>query len=90
MLDLSGRRVRTLHSGTAQAGTLQLSWDGVDAGGHVAPAGLYFVRASGVGETAEARVVRVSSGQISRQLPRASCGRYGAIDTAARTVACSV
>ena len=59
VLDLSGRRVRTLHSGTAQAGTLQLSWDGVDAGGHVAPAGLYFVRASGVGETAEARVVRV-------------------------------
>ncbi len=59
VLDLLGRRVRTLHRGPAAAGTLALRWDGADEHGAPAPAGLYFARASAAGAKAEARLVRV-------------------------------
>jgi hypothetical protein len=58
VLDLSGRRVRTLHRGAARAGTLALRWDGEDAAGQLAPAGLYFVRARTAEGAAMARVAR--------------------------------
>lgn len=42
--DLSGRRVRGLLRGTAQAGDTRVTWDGRDDSGLPVPAGLYFVR----------------------------------------------
>jgi choice-of-anchor B domain-containing protein len=45
VLDTAGRRVRTIYRGPAQAGPLELRWDGTDAQGRPAPAGLYFARA---------------------------------------------
>ena len=39
-----GREVRTLAHGPAAAGTHELAWDGRDAGGARAPAGIYFLR----------------------------------------------
>jgi hypothetical protein len=43
--DVTGRRIATLYRGTASAGPLTLAWDGRDATGREAPAGLYFARA---------------------------------------------
>jgi hypothetical protein len=59
VLDLGGRRVRTLHSGAAPAGTLALSWDGADERGRALSAGLYFIRAISGGESAQVRLVLV-------------------------------
>ena len=59
VLDLAGRRVRTLHRGPAPEGPLALTWDGADALGRSPGAGLYFVRATACGERAEARLVRI-------------------------------
>ena len=59
VLDLAGRRVRTLHRGPAPEGPLALAWDGADALGRAPGAGLYFVRASACGERAEAKLVRI-------------------------------
>ena len=47
--DLTGRRLRTLGGGVRPAGVSELHWDGLDARGNVAPAGVVFYRAS-VGE----------------------------------------
>jgi choice-of-anchor B domain-containing protein len=59
VLDLAGRRVRTLHRGPAAAGSLGLRWNGEDEVGHVAPAGLYYVRALADQVEAKTRFVRV-------------------------------
>jgi len=59
VLDVSGRRVCTLHQGAARAGEIPLVWDGRDAGGREAPAGLYFARAAAAGEQALTRFARV-------------------------------
>jgi hypothetical protein len=56
VLDLAGRRVRTLEHGVAASSTRELAWDLRDARGARVPNGLYFVRTS-VGT--EARVNRV-------------------------------
>jgi choice-of-anchor B domain-containing protein len=58
IFDLGGRRVRTLHHGPATAGPLHIRWDGADATGRRAAAGLYFVRAFQGGESAHTRIVR--------------------------------
>ena len=42
--DPAGRRVRSLHRGTLEAGSFTLLWDGRDEGGAPVAAGLYFVR----------------------------------------------
>lgn len=57
--DVAGRLVRTLHRGAAPAGPLALRWDGADADGRRAPAGLYFARARTSGMGAQARIVRL-------------------------------
>ncbi|MDP6529716.1 MAG: C25 family cysteine peptidase [Gemmatimonadota bacterium] len=44
ILDISGRRVRTLHRGVFSSGTHSLSWDGTDESGHRLAAGSYFYR----------------------------------------------
>ncbi|HET7225279.1 MAG TPA: choice-of-anchor B family protein [Candidatus Eisenbacteria bacterium] len=59
VLDVSGRRVRTLHRGPATAGTLDLTWDGRDARGDAASPGLYFAEARAGGGRARVRLVRV-------------------------------
>jgi hypothetical protein len=42
--DVSGRKVATLAEGTTMAGNHVARWDGRDATGRLAPAGVYFVR----------------------------------------------
>lgn len=54
---LDGRRVRTLAAGPGIPGAYRVSWDGLDASGAPAAAGLYFMRMrAGVG-SAERRIV---------------------------------
>ena len=59
VLDVAGRRVRTLADGMLAAGPHELAWDGLDDGGGVAPAGLYWARLEAGGERATRRLVRV-------------------------------
>jgi hypothetical protein len=59
VFDAAGRRVRALFLGAAGRGSLPLAWDGLDAHGHRAGAGIYFVRASASGSTVTRRLVRV-------------------------------
>ena len=59
IFDASGRRVRTLLAGRAEAGRHALGWNGLDERGRRAPAGVYFVRASAAGATATRRLVRL-------------------------------
>lgn len=58
MIDVRGRVVRTLLDGTAVgSGARQVAWDGRDAEGNAAPAGVYFVRLSDGWEQRSTRVV---------------------------------
>jgi len=59
VIDVNGRRVATLFQGASAAGTRVLNWDGRDAAGHPAPAGVYFVVARHGGASASARFVRL-------------------------------
>ncbi len=59
LLDVAGRRVRTLVDGALAAGAHELAWDGRDEGGAPAPAGLYWARLEANGERATRRLVRV-------------------------------
>lgn len=57
--DARGARVRSLYSGAARAGDRSLEWDGRDRFGRMAPAGVYYVRAtSGTGGAVQ-RVLRM-------------------------------
>ena len=60
VFDATGRRVRDLHRGTLEAGHHDLRWDGLDARGRPASAGVYYVRAfqEGAGSAVK-RLVRV-------------------------------
>jgi hypothetical protein len=57
VLDVEGRRVAQLFDGTLGAGPRQFVWDGRDARGKPAPAGLYRVRL--VGRRGEAQMARL-------------------------------
>ncbi len=59
VLDVTGRIVSRLADGPFAAGTHLLRWDGSDARGDRAPAGVYFVRASGPGLSLTRRIVRL-------------------------------
>jgi hypothetical protein len=59
VFDAGGRRVRTLVSGRLEAGRHPIAWDGSDAAGMSAPAGVYFVRATTPDGAARQRLVRV-------------------------------
>jgi hypothetical protein len=59
IFDVTGRLVRTLHRGQTPAGPFTVRWNGDDAGGRRAPAGLYFARARAGTERAQTRFVRV-------------------------------
>lgn len=56
VLDLAGRRVRTLVSGTLEAGPHQATWDGLDEAGARLPAGLYFARLLAAGQQRQCRI----------------------------------
>jgi flagellar basal-body rod modification protein FlgD len=43
LLDLAGRRVRTLQKGTMEAGRQVLTWNGRDDAGRTVPNGVYFL-----------------------------------------------
>jgi hypothetical protein len=57
LYDLSGRLVKTLASGSLEAGYHGAVWDGRDDRGARASGGIYFLRASTGGETAQLKVV---------------------------------
>lgn len=57
--DAAGRTVRTLANEWSPAGRRELAWDGRNADGASARAGLYFVRAEGDGTSATLRLARV-------------------------------
>lgn len=57
--DLAGRRVTTLWDGLAPAGATRLAWDGRDAGGNLAPAGIYLVHVQIGGTRISRRIVRI-------------------------------
>jgi hypothetical protein len=59
VFDIRGRRVKTLVRGTPGAGTYDATWTGDTDGGAQAPAGVYFIRFRGGGETRLQKVVRV-------------------------------
>jgi hypothetical protein len=59
ILDVTGRRVRSLIAGVRDMGAQELDWDGRDAAGAEAPSGIYFLRLrSGSGSRVQ-RVVRL-------------------------------
>ncbi len=60
VLDLGGRRVKTLLAGELPAGRHLASWDGRDLRGGPAPSGLYVVRLTAAGTTLSTKVTRVS------------------------------
>ena len=59
VLDVTGRRVRTLVAGLLPAGPHERTWDGRDERGNPAHAGLYFVRLSASHETLAERFVQL-------------------------------
>jgi flagellar hook assembly protein FlgD len=59
VFDAGGRRVSTLLAGRLEAGHHPVVWDGEDATGARAPAGVYFVRAIAPDGAARRRLVRV-------------------------------
>jgi hypothetical protein len=56
VVDVQGRRVRTLASGTRAAGEHRVAWDGRADDGHVAGPGVYFVRLEAEGRTLSRKV----------------------------------
>ena len=59
VLDLSGRRVRTLARGLLPAGARTFTWDGRTERGAEAPTGLYFARAQGATSELRVKLVRL-------------------------------
>ncbi len=57
--DLSGRAVRVLQRGRLAAGEHEVRWNGRDAHGGWAPAGVYFVRLDGTGLRVQSKLVKL-------------------------------
>lgn len=58
IVDATGRTVRVVNEGTLPAGARRISWNGRDAAGGEAPAGIYFARLDADGRTSVVRFVR--------------------------------
>jgi flagellar hook assembly protein FlgD len=56
LYDVRGRLVRTLVDGARAAGAQVARWDGRDAAGAPAPAGVYFLRLEAAGATRSGRI----------------------------------
>ena len=59
ILDLQGRKVRTLFSGSLAPGTTRLTWDGTSDAGRALPSGTYFLRFANREGSLIKRIVRV-------------------------------
>jgi hypothetical protein len=59
ILDLSGRLFRRLFNGPRQAGPHVVVWDGRDAEGRPASAGLYLIRVTSTGRTSSRKVLLI-------------------------------
>lgn len=59
VFDVAGRRVTSLVDASRPAGAGDVRWNGRDADGHTAAAGVYFVRMRAAGETQTKRLVLV-------------------------------
>lgn len=59
LVDVAGRRTRTITDATFAAGSHDVTWDGRDAGGSPAPAGIYWARIESGSEVAVRRLVRM-------------------------------
>ena len=59
VIDAAGRRVRALASGSFNAGTHELKWDGRDDRGGATAPGIYFLRVQSGGTTRVSRVTRL-------------------------------
>jgi flagellar hook assembly protein FlgD len=59
VFDVNGRLVKTLASGAYPAGRHVARWDGMDAGGRAAPAGVYWARLMTAAGMLERRLVRL-------------------------------
>ncbi|MDZ7339335.1 MAG: alpha-amylase family glycosyl hydrolase [candidate division KSB1 bacterium] len=59
VLDVCGRKVKTLVDCLQQAGEQEVCWDGAGEGGAQAPSGIYFVRLIAAGEVHVRKVLRV-------------------------------
>lgn len=59
IFDATGRRVRRIAQGWSPGGEDVATWDGRDAGGARAPAGIYFARFEGAGQSLVRRIVRI-------------------------------
>ncbi len=59
VVDVQGRLVRTLVSGDRAAGTWSATWDGADAEGRAAGAGVFFVRVQPGGEQSSRKIARL-------------------------------
>jgi hypothetical protein len=59
LLDVMGRRMRTLAEGVLPAGPHERMWDGLDARGSRAAAGIYFVRLRAGERTLTERIVQL-------------------------------
>jgi flagellar hook assembly protein FlgD len=57
IFDASGRRIRTLYSGSQGAGVQNLTWDRRDDRGRIVNAGVYFARLSAGQATTQAKLV---------------------------------
>ena len=60
VFDARGRLVRTLADGLLSGGEHLLRWEGDDAAGRTAPAGVYFLRVRAGGEAAARKIVKLS------------------------------
>lgn len=63
LVDVSGREVATLSTGTPGPGEHQATWNRQDAGGRELPAGIYFVRLRAGGDLRVAKLVLTDGGR---------------------------
>jgi flagellar hook assembly protein FlgD len=56
VVDISGRVVRTVASGSMPAGPHSAEWDGTDENGNAVPAGIYLYRLEAPGQRADRKI----------------------------------
>ena len=59
LLDVTGRRVRTLDLGFKERGLHRVRWDGTDEGGRPVAAGVYWLRLEHDGKSLTQKAVRL-------------------------------